>query len=79
MPKKIEATNNGPRLLDYLLRAMGWKNDAALARHLELSPPQVSKIRNGHLGVSGDVKIAVHEKTGMPIADIQALLRADAA
>lgn len=62
------------RLLDLLLERQNLKSDAALCRLLDLSPPQLSKIRHGRTGMSGEIKIAIHMKTGMEIREIQAVL-----
>lgn len=62
-------------LLDDVMEEYGIKNDAALCRFLGLTPPVVSKMRRGSLGVSGDTKILIHEKTNMSIADIQRIMR----
>lgn len=47
------------------------KNDAALAKYLGFAPPQVSKLRHGLVGLSGDMKIRIHERAGLAISYIQ--------
>lgn len=41
------------KFLDTLLDKFGLKNDAALARTLEVGPPVISKIRHGRSAVGG--------------------------
>lgn len=47
------------------------KNDAALCKAMKVAPPVISKLRNGRLGMSGDMKIRIHELFGLSIAYIQ--------
>lgn len=61
-------------LLDFLIKEYGLKNDAALSRALGVKPPALSKIRARVMGVSGDMKILIHKKTGMSIEDIESFL-----
>lgn len=62
------------RFIDSVIKHTEVKNDAALCRLLDVAPPVISKIRHGRIGVSGDMKIIIHEKTGISIAEIQAAL-----
>lgn len=59
---------------DMLLDNLRLKNDAALARKLEVGPPVISKIRHGRLPVGGALLIRVHEVTGLTIVDLRYLL-----
>jgi plasmid maintenance system antidote protein VapI len=61
-------------LLDFLKKENQFNSDGALARALGLKAPTISKIRAGKSNVSAEVKLIVHKKTGMSIADIEALL-----
>jgi hypothetical protein len=65
---------NPNALLDALLEKLGCKNDAALARALEVAPPQISKIRHKRLAVGATLLVAAHELTGMPIRELRALM-----
>lgn len=47
------------------------KNDAALCRAMKLAPPVISKLRHGHVNLTGDMKIHIHELFGIPISYIQ--------
>lgn len=60
-------------LLDEIINRMQLKNDAALARFLDIPPPVVCKIRRKHIGTSGDMLLRMHDFTGIPIDDLRAL------
>lgn len=62
------------KLLDTLKEKYELKNDAEISRRLEVTPPIISKIRNGKTGVSAEIILKIHENLGMPVADIRALL-----
>jgi plasmid maintenance system antidote protein VapI len=62
-------------LLDAILRDYKLKNDAALARYLEVAPPIISKIRHDKLAVGPYMILKIHEKTEMSVKDIKFLLR----
>ncbi len=61
-------------ILDVLKEKYDLKNDAAIAKALEIAPPIVSRIRNGKSNVSAEIILKIHETFGMPVADIKALL-----
>lgn len=71
---KAAAALDPGRLLDSLIEKLKLKNDAALARVLEVAPPVISKIRNYRLPVGATLLIAMHEVTGMTIAELRALM-----
>lgn len=70
-------------LLDKIIADHRLKSDYQLSRFLGIKAPVLSKIRkaaaNGGMygkqkyRMTGDVMIAIHEKTGMSIAQIKAL------
>jgi hypothetical protein len=60
-------------LLDFLLESRKLKNDAALCRLLDIQPPVISKVRHGR-PVSPELILRIHEKLGMPVAEIRALI-----
>lgn len=68
--------NNSGKLFDSLLHTLHLKNDAALARLLAVAPPVISKVRHGRSSMSPALILLVHEKTGMPVADIRTLIAA---
>jgi hypothetical protein len=61
-------------LLDALHAKLRLKNDAALARLLEVNPPVISKIRHRRLSVGGALLIRIHEVTGLSISDLRFLM-----
>jgi hypothetical protein len=75
MAKPIaSATYNPNHLLDILLGKLQLKNDAALARLLEVAPPVISKIRHGKLPVGASMLIRMHEVSGLSIRDVRDLM-----
>ncbi|MES3022719.1 MAG: helix-turn-helix transcriptional regulator [Pseudomonadota bacterium] len=66
------------QFFDGLVRAKGLKNDAALCRMLDVSPSVISKSRRGSTPITPDLMLRMHEKMGVPIADMRAALPADA-
>jgi hypothetical protein len=67
-------TYNPNALLDALMQKLGAKNDAALARAMELAPPVLSKIRHHRLSVGASFLVTAHELTGMSVRDLRALM-----
>jgi hypothetical protein len=61
-------------LLDGLIVHLDLKNDAALARTLELAPPLISKIRHRTLPVSAAVLVRMHDVSGLSIRDLRLLM-----
>lgn len=64
------------KLIDSLIDIYNLKNDAALCRALEFRPPVISKIRNGVNQVSPEVILRMHEKLGISVKSIRALMPA---
>ena len=70
-----ETVNYDPnRLLDTLIENLNLKNDAALSRALEVSPPIISKIRHSHLPVGASMLIRMHEVSELSIRDLRYLM-----
>lgn len=65
---------NPDNLLDFLLKKLELKNDAALSRVLEVAPPVISKIRHRRLPVGASILIRMHEVSGLTVGDLRALL-----
>lgn len=61
-------------LLDDLMKESGIKNDAHLSRLVEMSPPVISKLRNGWLPIGATILIALNEVTGRSIRDMKQAL-----
>ncbi|MFZ6655877.1 hypothetical protein [Undibacterium sp. TJN19] len=62
------------KLLDMVTKAAELRNDAGLARLLEVAPPVISKIRHKRLPVGATLAISITEVTNLSIADITAIL-----
>jgi len=60
--------------LDLLIEWLKLKNDAALAKIMEVSPPVISKLRHGSLPFGDTYVIKAHELTGKSIREIKLLL-----
>lgn len=73
-PASARRVTPGAALLDYLLKTTGAKNDARLGRLLQLSPPVISKVRNGRLNVTDSFILRVHESLGISVRQIRAIL-----
>ncbi|AMP05793.1 hypothetical protein [Collimonas pratensis] len=69
-----QATYDPNHLLDSLIEKLQLKNDAALARALEVAPPVVSKIRHLSLPVGASLLIQMNEITDLPIRELRALM-----
>ena len=62
------------RLLATLISKLSLKNDAALSRALEVSPPVISKIRHRRLPVTASLFIRMHEVSALTIAELRHLM-----
>jgi len=65
---------NPDNLLDGVISRLKLKNDAALARALEVAPPLISKIRHRRLPVGASLLIRIHEVTDLPVHELRALM-----
>lgn len=69
------ARNYDPdNLLASLIGKLKLKNDAALSRALEVSPPVISKIRHRRLPITGSLLIRMHEVSNLSIGELRGLL-----
>ncbi|MDC8756241.1 hypothetical protein [Janthinobacterium fluminis] len=66
-------------LFAHLMSKLELKNYAALARALQVAPPVISKITHGRLEVGDRLILLIHEKFGLPVAEIRKLLAAPSA
>ncbi len=62
------------KLFEHIKKTYGIQSDAELSRQLKVSPPIISRIRNGKSTVSAETILRIHEAFEMPIKDIKALL-----
>lgn len=74
LPASTPASYNPNNLLDALIIKLDVKNDAALARSLEVAPPVLSKIRHRRIPVAASLFIRMHEVTGLPIRELRDLM-----
>jgi plasmid maintenance system antidote protein VapI len=70
----VQTSYDPNRLIDALIETMNLKNDAALARLLEVAPPVISKIRHRRLPVGASLLIRMHEATDMSIRELRDLM-----
>lgn len=61
------------KLLDAMHARLGLKNDAAVARLLELPPAVVSKLRRRQASITAAILVRMHDITGWSISDLRAL------
>lgn len=61
-------------MLDFVIEVHKLKNDRGLARVLEVAQPTISKIRRRHLPMSSEIILRMHERLGMPVAEIRKLI-----
>ena len=61
-------------LLATLIERLNLKNDAALSRALEVSPPVISKIRHRKLPVTASLLIRMHEVSALSIQELRLLM-----
>lgn len=62
-------------LLDKLITSYNLKSDAALARFLDVAPPDISRVRNSRRPVTAAMILQIHDITEWPIKDIKELLK----
>ena len=64
---------NPSNLLNFLQKLLSCKNDAQLARLLEISAPAICKIRRRNFPIAASLLIRMHEVTNMSITDLRKL------
>jgi len=62
-------------LFDYLIQACELKNDAELARALDVSQATVSRMRSGFYQVTADIILTIHKQTGLSVEEIESLIK----
>jgi DNA-binding transcriptional regulator YdaS (Cro superfamily) len=74
--EKIEQTARyqPEKLLDGLIVRLGVGSSSALARLVGLSPSVISKVRHKRLAVSGEILLAIHEATDIPIRELRRMM-----
>jgi hypothetical protein len=71
---KNQNVANINHMFDTVIAQQGLKNDAALSHFFKIAPPVISKTRHGNLLVGPTMILLLHEKGGLPVADIRAML-----
>ncbi|MBI1771781.1 MAG: hypothetical protein HYR68_05460 [Burkholderiales bacterium] len=61
-------------LFDTLIKRLHLKNDAALAKMLDVAPPVISKIRHLRLPIGASLMITMHEISDLSIKELRALM-----
>lgn len=69
-----QSTYNPNALLNTLQERLRLKNDAALCRALEVSPPVISKIRHNRLPIGASMLIRMHEVSDLSIRELRELM-----
>lgn len=70
----MQAHYDPNHLLDDISHRLKLKNDAALARTLEVTAPMISKVRHMRIPVGASLLIRMHEVTGLPMRQLQDLM-----
>ncbi|MFJ2989990.1 hypothetical protein ACIPF8_19160 [Collimonas sp. NPDC087041] len=60
-------------MLDVVLEQQNLKNDAALARAIQVAPPVISKARNEVQPLGSTLLVKLHEFTGKTTLELKAL------
>lgn len=61
-------------LLSAMIEQLNLKNDAALSRALNVSPPIISKIRHKRLPIGASMLIRMHEISNLSIRELRELM-----
>lgn len=69
-----EVIYNPNRVLDAIIDKLQLKNDAALARALEVAPPVISKIRHHTLAIGATILLRMHEISDLSIRELRELM-----
>ncbi len=68
------ASYSPDNFLNRLLWKMSLKNDAALARTLDVTPAVVSRIRNKKAPVSANLLLMIHDMTEITIPELRRMM-----
>lgn len=71
---KYGTVDNSGKLFSTFIKCFKLKNDAHLARFLDMRPPTISKVRNGVANVSAEMIINIYHTTGFSIEAIEDLV-----
>lgn len=68
------ASYSPENFLNRVLNAMNLKNDAALARALEVTPAVVSRVRNKKAPVSANLLLVIHDISEIAIPELRRMM-----
>lgn len=72
MKTMLEDKNYKPNaLLDFAIEALNLKNDAALARALEVAPPQISMVRHRLRPIGPTLLLKLHDLTALSAKELR--------
>jgi transcriptional regulator with XRE-family HTH domain len=66
--------HNANPLIDAAVKALGLRSDAKLAQYIGMSPPYLSKVRNGKLAAGPTLLVALSEVMDVPVRELKAML-----
>jgi hypothetical protein len=70
----IQAEYDPNPLFDTLIKKLKLKNDAALARKLDVTAPVISKIRHRTLRIGATMLVRMHEASELPVQELRNLM-----
>lgn len=73
-PAAATGRYNPERLLDAVTAVLQVKNDAALARALEVAGPVIHRIRRRHTPVRASILLRMQEASGMSLGELRSIL-----
>lgn len=62
------------KLFDFLINSRDLKNDRGLSAALGITATAISRVRSGNVRVSDGIILRIHEKLGVDVKAIRALL-----
>lgn len=65
---------NPNALVDGLIKTLALKNDAALARALQVRAPIISKVRHHKAPVTAALLLRMHEVSQLPVATLRKMM-----
>lgn len=74
MRNKRQPAEKQCELLNYIIKKMSLKNDAALGRLLGFNPPIISKYRSNKLPVGSAFILATIERTAVTLSEVRAFI-----
>ncbi|MFZ6727387.1 hypothetical protein ACO0K2_17990 [Undibacterium sp. MH2W] len=69
-----QSAERNSKLISEVINVTGLKNDAALARAVEVAPPVISKIRTGNLKLGPNMLVRLHLLSDISICHMKKIL-----